>query len=210
MIVLIGMWHEPEAREFTDHSPTYYAADWDQHRVVPGNYPVYLKFEGGYTIPMPYWTLVTIDTIRIDGARYSGFGGVNFACSTPELGPSQYHIQGYRDMAKGCMEAGKMTLFPNRLWAMDPLEHVKKMNWGWDDIRKMAVQKVYEVTQTSQIWNKENPPQPQPICTITAQNDREAQERVRYMGNSELSGFGYGHYLRCGEPVAELISHRMA
>ncbi len=118
--------------------PSYYAADWEKLELKPGRYPLRLTFEGGYLIPMPYWLLARIDAVRLDGATYSGFGGVNFAENELPKGEKvQYGVQRQRYELRDLVEAGLVELLPGFEWAFDSLDHVQKTNVTWDDLRAM-------------------------------------------------------------------------
>jgi hypothetical protein len=117
-VLQIGMWVERAPRELT-YCPTYYAADHETVRTEPGTYPLTLMFIGGYTVPMPQWLLATIPAVRLAGALYSGFGGVNFA-ETP-LRPGvrlDYHVQiGAYQLAQH-VQAGSVVLRPEFTWLL--------------------------------------------------------------------------------------------
>lgn len=116
--IKVGTWHERAAREVT-RCPSYYAADTETLRTVPGDYPVRIAFVGGYMVPMPYWLLVGIDAERVDGRLYSGFGGVNFASTELPKGEAvRYTIQGYDYELGKMVEDGHITLEPGFEWML--------------------------------------------------------------------------------------------
>lgn len=80
----IGAWHERETRSLT-RCPGYYAADWEKHETIPGEYPLYVVFEGGFTRPMPCWICTGIASQVVAGQVFNGFGGLNF--SSREIEP---------------------------------------------------------------------------------------------------------------------------
>lgn len=119
-VAVIGTWHEPEAREFS-HCPSYYAADHEKLRVIPGDYEARLMLVGGYTFPMPQWLLVGIKTTRLSGALYSGFGGVNFASRQLPVGEAvDYTIQTHSYQIAEAVAAGRLTLKPAFQWLANP------------------------------------------------------------------------------------------
>ena len=75
---IIGEWLEAESRD-VNHSPSYYAADYEILRTKPGRYPVKLESIDAKPWGRPYYVAIRIDADRIDGRLYSGFGGLNFA-----------------------------------------------------------------------------------------------------------------------------------
>lgn len=116
----IGTWHEAEAREI-QRCPSYYAADHETLRTTPGAYPLSVEFRYGYTVPMPDAPTAPIDTVRVSGALYSGFGGVNFART--ELKPGEavtywerFHLFQLREL----VDAGRVTLLPGFEWLLEP------------------------------------------------------------------------------------------
>ena len=139
--ILIGYWVEKTARKIT-HCPSYYAADSETLETIPGRYPIRLTFEGGYDCPMPYWLVGSIDTTRIEGALYSGFGGVNFASTPLPVGVKvQYHIQAYDYQLGKMVESGNVELLPGmECWAEG--DHAKRIDYarqlGWDKIMEMG------------------------------------------------------------------------
>lgn len=106
----IGNWIESEPRKV--QGGTYYAADWIEHELRPGRYPLYLTFEGGYLMPMPYWLLATVDSRILDGRLYSGFGGLNFASTKVEPKDSTYHFQLYSYQLPDLIDRGGAEVFP--------------------------------------------------------------------------------------------------
>jgi len=133
----IGVWHETENREFT-HCPSYYAADSETLRVKIGNYPLRVTFEGGYIIPMPYWLLCGIDTDRIDGRLYNGFGGVNYSSTELPHEPVCYTIQMYRYQLPDLVKDGRVTLKSGFEWLLDkiPWENPNAPK-TWEDVEKL-------------------------------------------------------------------------
>lgn len=114
--VTIGTWLEPEARTI-DRCPSYYAADTETLRIVPGKYPLRVTFETGYTVPMPYWLLATVDTVRESGRLYSGFGGVNFASTELAPGePVRHTFQCYAYQLEELVAKGHVVVDPRFGW----------------------------------------------------------------------------------------------
>jgi hypothetical protein len=112
----VGTYHEREHREIT-RCPSYYAADWEKLETIPGEYWVTLSVEGGFTIPMPKWVLIRIDTTRLAGRLYSGFCGNNFAHTDLEPGQNVgYCIQTYPYMLPKMIADGLVTLDPEFAW----------------------------------------------------------------------------------------------
>lgn len=109
MTVRIGTWHEREART-VNRCPSYYAADHETLQTVPGDYPLNLRIVGGYTVPMPYWLLVSVPADRTDGRLYSGFGGVNFASTELPRERTTYTVQMYAYQLAELVAAGKVTV----------------------------------------------------------------------------------------------------
>lgn len=137
--VIIGTWHEV-SREIT-RCPSYYAADTETLLTIPGDYPVVLTFEGGYTVPMPYWVLVGIPTTRISGRLYSGFGGVNFASTPLKEGEAvTYTIQTYAYLLGKLVEEGRVTLRPGFDWLLSevPWRHDAAPH-TWDAVRALRL-----------------------------------------------------------------------
>jgi len=134
--VIVGTWHEREARDIT-HCPSYYAADSETLRTVPGEYPVRLTFEGGYLVPMPYWLLIGINTTRVDGRLYSGFGGLNVSSTELPKGEAVRHtIQTYAYNVANLVARGDLTLAPGFEWLLE-----ERAQWEaagapktWDDV----------------------------------------------------------------------------
>lgn len=138
----IGTWNEPAAREFS-HCPSYYAADTETLTVKPGHYPARLTFEGGYTIPMPYWLLIGIDCERVSGRLYSGFGGNNFAHTELPKGEAVRHtIQMYQYQIADCVANGRLTLHPGFEWLLgkagDAVWNHPDAPKTWDAVRQLA------------------------------------------------------------------------
>jgi hypothetical protein len=138
--VVVGKWIEKVSREET-RCPSYYAADWETLVTIPGEYPLTLTFEGGYTIPMPYWLLCGIAATRKAGALYSGFGGNNFASTKLEAGESvalTLQMSAYK--IRELVESGRVELLPGFEWLLD-----EKYSWQsarapktWADVAKLA------------------------------------------------------------------------
>ena len=133
--ILIGTWREREPREF-EHCPSYYAADHERLRIQPGEYPLRLQFHGGYTVPMPYWLLTTIDTVRVSGALYSGFGGVNYGKTELPAGEAvRYTIQLYVSALRELVATGIVELLPGREWLLEELPwQSERAPKTWEDI----------------------------------------------------------------------------
>jgi hypothetical protein len=111
----VGTWHERASREL-QRCPSYYAADWEKLQTIAGDYDATVMWVGGYTVPMPQWLLVSVPSTRLDGALYSGFGGLNFASTPLEKGERvNYHIQAGAYQIKECVAEGLLTLEPR--WA---------------------------------------------------------------------------------------------
>lgn len=139
--IQIGWWVEREPRKVTDR--TGYAADHIEKLTKPGSYPLKLSFEGGYTIPMPYWLLASIDAETVGGGYYSGCGGVNYGFTPAEKGPSQTHIQAYTFQLLEMVENGTVELFPEFADAAVELKknHVKwaeQRGFTWESLAAMA------------------------------------------------------------------------
>ena len=136
--VTIGEYVVREPREVT-RCPSYYAADWERLRLKPGRYPVRLRFEGGYGVPMPYWLLARIDATRVAGATYSGFGGVNFASHELLAGEAvAFHLQSYDYELPTFVAQGTIELLPGCEWALDARARAMGESWTWDTVRAMA------------------------------------------------------------------------
>jgi hypothetical protein len=118
MTMTIGTWNETAPREIT-HCPSYYAADTETLAIRPGTYPVRVTFEGGYTVPMPYWLLVGIDTTRVSGRLFSGCGGVNYGATELPAGEAvRYVVQMHQYGLRKLVDAGRVTLAPGYEWLL--------------------------------------------------------------------------------------------
>jgi hypothetical protein len=137
--VVIGKWIEKASREET-RCPSYYAADWETLVTIPGEYPLTLTFEGGYTIPMPYWLLCGISATRKAGATYNGFGGNNFSSNALKVGEStSLNLQMYAYQIRELVESGRVELLPEFQWMLD-----EKYSWQserapktWQDVANL-------------------------------------------------------------------------
>lgn len=125
--VRVGTWHELEARDL-DRSPSYYAADWEKVRTIPGDVPLFVTFTGGYMVPMPHCATAGVPAETIDGATYSGFGGVNFASTPIKPGPTTYTVWLYSYMLAEAVAAGRVTLAPE--FAVLALSHRDAIDWA--------------------------------------------------------------------------------
>jgi hypothetical protein len=137
--VLIGTWHEAESRDIR-RCPSYYAADFETLRTQPGDFELRLTFQGGYLVPMPQWLLVSIDAERIDGALYSGFGGLNFASTPLPVGERVvYHEQMYVYQLRNLVERDRVTLRPGFEWVLcdKPWEGLGAPQ-TWDAVRTLC------------------------------------------------------------------------
>lgn len=138
MTVTIGKWIEQEAREFS-HCPSYYAADYEVLKTRPGEYDLRLTFEGGYTIPMPYWLLVGIQTDRLRGALYSGFCGNNFAQTDLPQEPVLHTSQMYAYELRRLVEQGTVRLKPGFEWLLEENpRHANGAPKTWGDVKQLA------------------------------------------------------------------------
>lgn len=135
---LIGYWIEKAPRELEAH--TSFAADWITHRTRPGRYPVYMTFEGGYTVPMPYWVLCGIDSDVTAGKTYSALGGNIFASRDVKREPSKYHVQTYTGALAEMIDNGTLEVLPGLEWVRTCHEDIcngtRKVTW--DNVREMA------------------------------------------------------------------------
>lgn len=136
LTILVGYYTEKATRELIEH--TSYAADWVRHMTKPGRYPVYLTFEEGFTIPMPYWLTYGIDTDIVDGCTYSGYGGVIIGSTPVKRGPSKYTLQQYSYQAPTLLQHG-LELLPGMEWVglPDQIAYVKEHYPTWGDVRKL-------------------------------------------------------------------------
>lgn len=115
--VTVGTYHEKGRR--IQRCPSYYAADYEVLDLVPGDYPLRLTFEGGYMVPMPYWILARIDALRVEGALFSGYGGVNFGRTDLPAGEAvTYGLQTYRYLVPQMVADGDVTLAPGFEWLL--------------------------------------------------------------------------------------------
>lgn len=137
MLIHIGTYHEREAREL-NRCPGYYAADYETHLTIPGDYPVFMDFVSGYTIPMPYWLLYSIKSRVTGGRLFNGFGGLNFSSQEIEPHDSHYPVQTYDYTLKTAVEKGYITVFPDWAWLAgehkDVIEHVRNYI-TWETLR---------------------------------------------------------------------------
>jgi hypothetical protein len=140
--IIIGHYVVTEPKEF-QHCPSYYAADYEILRLVPGKYEMTVMFVGGYTCPMPYWLLASVDATRVEGALYSGFGGVNFSKTVLPAGESvQYGIQMNSHSLKNLIAEGRFEPLPERAEFVAALaekgsEFARTLTW--DDVEAMAI-----------------------------------------------------------------------
>lgn len=140
MTIEIGTWHA-EQKEIT-HCPSYYAADTETLQLKAGDYPARIKFQGGFTVPMPQWLLVSIPSVRVRGRLYSGFGGVNYAHTELKAGEAvDYNVQLDCRSIKTCVENGALTLAPEWEWLASeiPWRHPDAPK-TWDELKTRAKQ----------------------------------------------------------------------
>jgi hypothetical protein len=139
--VIIGHYIVSEAKEI-QHCPSYYAADYEILRLTPGRYEMRVTFVGGYTCPMPYWLLAQVDSTRVEGALYSGFGGVNFGRTELPAGETvKYGIQTNAFNLKRLIDDGKFEPLPERAeWAAALAESTVEFarTLTWDDVEAVA------------------------------------------------------------------------
>lgn len=136
--IKIGVWTEIESREIRQ-SASSYAADWEVLKTRPGEYDVLLTLQGGYTIPMPYWILVSINADRIDGRSYSGYAGLNFSSRELPKEPKPLFIQSYAYLLERMVASGTVRLDPefedlpkdHIQWAKDNLEMLQAVKASW-------------------------------------------------------------------------------
>lgn len=144
MLIHIGTWHETAPRELS-RSPSYYAADHEELITKAGDYRVGITFEGGYNIPMPYWMLIGIDCRVTGGGLYSGFAGVNFACTPIEPRDDVYTIQGYSYQLLDLIKNGAVTIEPQWAWlnqeALMLYDYMRREGWTWERLTPFAVKK---------------------------------------------------------------------
>lgn len=89
---------------------------------------------------MPHWLLANIDADRVEGALYSGFGGLNFA-STPLRVCERvvYHVQKYVHQLHELIENGRVTLRPDFEWLLcDKPWEGPGAPQTWDAIRRLC------------------------------------------------------------------------
>jgi hypothetical protein len=132
--IQIGVIIEKESREL-QNCPSYYAADYEIIKTKVGEYPLYLTFEGGYTVPMPYWLTAGIDGDRIDGALFSGCGGVNYHKTELAKEPVKYTIQQHFYQLREMVKSGRVRLNPKYNYLLEdiPWRH-KDAPKTWEDI----------------------------------------------------------------------------
>lgn len=139
MSFLVGTFHELVSRKLTAH--TSYAADWILHETIPGDYPVYLTFEGGFTIPMPKGLGYTLKTRITDGAYYSGFGGVNYHETKVEPQDSVYPVYGCSSSARILIEDGRLELLPEWSWLNQEysqiIRYVNDKGMTWETLKAL-------------------------------------------------------------------------
>lgn len=139
---LIGTWHEREARKIT-FCPSYYAADWQTILTTPGDYPAHLSWNlMGFTCPMPEDMHVLLPAQTIAGELNSGFGGVNFASTDIEPGPTWYGWTAYTYQIAKLVADGLVTLDPEWSWLTLP-DHgciaYASEHWTREMVRERAV-----------------------------------------------------------------------
>lgn len=132
--IQIGVFIENESRELQT-CPSYYAADYEVIKTKAGEYPLYLTFECGYTVPMPYWLTVGIDGDRIDGALFSGFCGVNYHKTALENEPTKYRMQTYAYNLPEMVKSGRVRINPKYNYLLEdvPWRH-KDAPKTWEDV----------------------------------------------------------------------------
>ena len=137
MRVKIGTWIEREPRKDAEY--TSYAADRIDVMIRPGRYDLFLTFETGYSIPMPYWLLAKLDADVVGGGYYSGFCGNNFAFTPAKLEPTKHHVQMYDYQLKELVAAGRVEVLPGFEWALKDKRAYIAEPFTWDQVKAMAV-----------------------------------------------------------------------
>jgi hypothetical protein len=128
--IVIGTWIESEPRIIT--KSTAYAADYIDHEVVPGEYPVYLEYEitdavwHSATIVRAKELVVKLPTNIVDGKLFSGFGGVNYGSRDVEQRPSEIVVRPYYYHARELVNDGTLVLDDEFWFLADPLDRLFK------------------------------------------------------------------------------------
>ena len=122
--IKIGTWIETER---TLQRGTEYAADYINHRTVPGEYDAFLTYEkvyhdGEWVAVSSKDIIVTIETNITDGKLFSGFGGVNYGHTDVQPGPSKITLNPYAYHARDMVAKGNLVLDPDFWWLADPLD----------------------------------------------------------------------------------------
>lgn len=143
MSIQIGTWVEKETRKI-ERCPSYYAADHETLETIPGEYPLYVTFKGGYLVPMPDGVTCGIETVRVDGALYSGFGGVNFASTPLEKGVKvTYCVRLCPYTAKNMVKKGVITIDEGFEWLLTdkPWEHPSAPK-NWEEVNALKAERI--------------------------------------------------------------------
>lgn len=122
--VQIG-WYVQEEQEVTQN-PTTYAADWERVRLTPGRYPMMLEF--GRWSRWPQTLFVAVAGVRVDGAMYAGFAGVNYGSTPLKAGePMKVYRTPYGYFLRQLVAEGKVIL--DAAWD-DLLEYGSPGEWA--------------------------------------------------------------------------------
>ena len=151
--ITVGNYIINEEREVT-HCPSYYAADHETLKLRPGKYPVRVLIEGqmlytdgvdGKACPVPRWILVGVDSTRVSGRLYNGFGGVNYSSVEMPAGETVvYNLQFNVFTIKELIEKGHVEPLPGMEHICEQLgnnEYELAKSWTFDDVKRLAVEK---------------------------------------------------------------------
>jgi hypothetical protein len=151
--ICIGTWIEKESRTDT-RCPGYYAADYEKYTTEPGEYPAYLDFSAGYTIPMPQWLIVGVPCRVTEGRTYNGFGGLNFSSQAIEPYDSKYIVQAYAYQIGHLVSTGKIRLDPCWEWLNQDsslvFAHIRESGLTWEKLHDIEKEQSDGKSQNTQ------------------------------------------------------------
>jgi hypothetical protein len=117
--------------------PSYYAADWEELELHPGEYDLFLQFKPGYTIPMPDVLIARVSAHRVAGKVYSGICGNNFASRDLKVGEELTHVfRIYPYMLKD--HANVRLSVEMEPWFPNTMDYVQQNNVTWESLKSLG------------------------------------------------------------------------